>query len=72
MKVFVCLCMQVCSVYLFHELPLPVRTKAVAEFLRVLRPGGAKRLRCRHIDMIRCLRSRFVQRAWELKTAGVA
>ncbi|MGH6900045.1 MAG: class I SAM-dependent methyltransferase [Geminicoccaceae bacterium] len=30
----------VTSVYLFHELPHPVRARAAAEFARVLRPGG--------------------------------
>jgi ubiquinone/menaquinone biosynthesis C-methylase UbiE len=30
----------VTSVYLFHELPRPVRERAAAEFARVLRPGG--------------------------------
>lgn len=30
----------VVSVYLFHELPEPVRRKAVQEFYRVLKPGG--------------------------------
>jgi ubiquinone/menaquinone biosynthesis C-methylase UbiE len=30
----------VSCVYLFHELPRPVRARAAAEFVRVLRPGG--------------------------------
>jgi ubiquinone/menaquinone biosynthesis C-methylase UbiE len=30
----------VTCVYLFHELPRPVRARAAAEFARVLRPGG--------------------------------
>jgi ubiquinone/menaquinone biosynthesis C-methylase UbiE len=30
----------VTCVYLFHELPRPVRERAAAEFARVLRPGG--------------------------------
>jgi SAM-dependent methyltransferase len=30
----------VTCIYLFHELPRPVRARAVAEFARVLRPGG--------------------------------
>ena len=30
----------VSCVYLFHELPRPVRERAAAEFARVLRPGG--------------------------------
>jgi ubiquinone/menaquinone biosynthesis C-methylase UbiE len=30
----------VSCVYLFHELPRPVRARAAAEFARVLRPGG--------------------------------
>src|SRR5690606_10148590 len=30
----------VTCVYLFHELPRPVRERAAAEFVRVLRPGG--------------------------------
>ena len=30
----------VTSVYLFHELPRPVRDKVMAEMVRVLRPGG--------------------------------
>ncbi len=32
----------VVSIYLFHELPAPVRKQAVAEFFRVLKPGGAR------------------------------
>ncbi len=32
--------MQVVCVYLFHELPKPIRSRAAAEFFRVLKPGG--------------------------------